>query len=207
MASSSKVVPWDTSLNVGGCKCCVDHNRKNWCQSRLPHLQYPWFCSSRRLPTWKLLTSQGSLDEKLGETNSAIATTCLKDSMVKHFPEQNPLEEMMHGSLFISTEPILFEMARSATFEEYDSEEILHFCEDEWSSSLSAEFEPLPAGPNYVVLYHDRDSTMIFHDKSLDGEFVVQGILWGTESGIWRKGFHRWAWELQSGNTTKTMLI
>ena len=84
---------------------------------------------------------------------------------------------MMHGSLFISTEPILFEMARSATFEEYDSEEILHFCEDERSSSLSAEFEPLPAGPDYVVLDHDRNSTMIFHDKSLDGEFMVQGIL------------------------------
>ena len=153
------------------------------------------------------VVSQEGLDEKLRETAFATTTSCLENSMARHFLEQNPLEEMMHGSLFISTEPILFEMARSDTFEEYDSEEILHFCEDEWSSSLSAEFEPLPAGPDYVVLDHDRDSTMIVHDKSLDGEFMVQEILWGTESGIWRKGFHRWAWELQSGNTTKTMLI
>ena len=61
--------------------------------------------------------SQGSLDEKLREPASATTTSCLEDSMAMHFPKQYPLEEMMHGSLFISTEPILFEMARSATFE------------------------------------------------------------------------------------------
>ena len=52
----------------------------------------------------------------------------------------------------------------------YDLKKILHFCEDEQSSSLSTEFEPLPAGPDYVVLDHDPDSTMIFHDKSLEME-------------------------------------
>ena len=31
-----------------------------------------------------------------------------------------------------------------------------------------SEFEPLPSGPEEVVLDHDRDSTMISHDESLD---------------------------------------
>ena len=31
-----------------------------------------------------------------------------------------------------------------------------------------SEFEPLPSGPKKVVLDHDRDSTMLSHDKSLD---------------------------------------
>ena len=51
--------------------------------------------------------------------------------MAKHFPEPNLLKEMMHESLFISSESILFEVAKSATSEENNSEEILHFCEDE----------------------------------------------------------------------------
>jgi hypothetical protein len=38
---------------------------------------------------------------------------------------------MMHISPFVSSEPILFEVAKSATPEEYDSEEILHLREDE----------------------------------------------------------------------------
>ena len=41
-------------------------------------------------------------------------------------------------------------------------------CEDERSSSLLSEFEPLSSGPKDVVLDHDRDSTMISHDESLD---------------------------------------
>jgi hypothetical protein len=90
--------------------------------------------------------------------------------MVKHFPELNPLKEMVHKSPFMSSEPIFLEMAGNAIFEEYDSNEILHFCEDERSSSLLSKFEPLPSGPEKVVLDHDRDSTMISHDESLEME-------------------------------------
>ena len=39
-------------------------------------------------PFEKLLTSQGSLDKKLRKTASATATSCLENSMVKHFPSQ-----------------------------------------------------------------------------------------------------------------------
>ena len=67
----------------------------------------------------------------------------------------------MHESPFTSSKPILFEVAKSATSEENNSEEILRFCEDERSSSLLSEFEPLSSGPKDVVLNHDRDSTMI----------------------------------------------
>jgi len=71
----------------------------------------------------------------------------------------------MHTSPFISSEPILLESS-----EEYDMEDSLHSCEDERSSSSLTEFEPLPAGPDYVVLNHDRESTSSFHDESLEME-------------------------------------
>ena len=76
----------------------------------------------------------------------------------------------MHESPFIPSESILFEVAKSATSEEYDSKITLHFCEDERLLSPLSEFEPLPSGPEEVVLDHDRDSTMISHDESLEME-------------------------------------
>ena len=88
--------------------------------------------------------------------------------MAKPLPKQNSLEEKEHTYPFVSSEPVLLEVAKS--FEEYDSEDSLHFCEDERSSSPSNEFEPLPACLQYVVLDLDRDTTMIFHDASLEME-------------------------------------
>src|SRR5688572_18034356 len=70
--------------------------------------------------------------------------------------------------MFVSFELVLFEVAKPATPEEYDSKEILHLCEDERSSSPSIKFEPLPASPEYVVLDHDRDPTNISDNESLD---------------------------------------
>jgi hypothetical protein len=83
---------------------------------------------------------------------------------------------MMHVSPFISFEPVLFKVTESTISKEYDSEETLHRCEDERSSSPSIEFEPLPASLKYVALDHDRDSTMISQDDSLEME-----NLWATE--------------------------
>jgi len=97
-------------------------------------------------PFEKLLISHRNLDKKLRKTASATVS-CLENSMAKHFPEPNPLDEMMHESPFIPSESILFEVAKSATSEENNSEEILHFCEDERSLSLLNEFEPLSSGP------------------------------------------------------------
>ena len=74
----------------------------------------------------------------------------------------------MHTSPFVSSDPVLLEDVESS--EEYDSKDSLHFCEDERSSSPSIECEPLPAGPEYVVLDLYRDTTMSFHDKSLEME-------------------------------------
>ena len=59
------------------------------------------------LPLEKLLASHGSLDEKLRETGFATATPCLENFLAKPLPEQNTLEEMMHTSPFISSEPVL----------------------------------------------------------------------------------------------------
>jgi hypothetical protein len=72
----------------------------------------------------KLLdASQGSLDEKFREAASTTAISCLENPMAKPLPKQKPLKKMMHVSPFVSSEPILFEVAESATLEEYDSEE------------------------------------------------------------------------------------
>ena len=75
--------------------------------------------------------------------------------MAKHFPESNPLKEMMHESPFVPSESILSEVAKSAASEEHDSDVTLHFCVDKRSLSLLSEFEPLPSGPKKVVLDHD----------------------------------------------------
>jgi len=85
-------------------------------------------------PFEKLLVSQGSLDEMLRKTASATATSCLENPMAKQLPKPSLLKEIVHESPFISSEPILFEMVGTAISEEYDSNEILHFCEDERTS-------------------------------------------------------------------------
>ena len=75
---------------------------------------------------------------------------------------------MMQTSPFISSEPVLLGVLESS--EEYNFEGSLHSCEDEGSSSSSTEFEILIAGPEYVILDHDRESTASFHDESLEIE-------------------------------------
>ena len=69
------------------------------------------------LPLEKLLASHGSLDEKHWETSPATATPYLENLLAKPLPERNPLEEMMHTSPSISSEPILFGVLESS--EEY----------------------------------------------------------------------------------------
>ena len=78
-------------------------------------------------PLENSLTSlQGSLAELPRETAFATATSCLENLLAKPLPEQNPLEEMMHTSPFIPSEPVLLGVLESS--EEYDSEDSLHFC-------------------------------------------------------------------------------
>ena len=45
------------------------------------------------------------------------------------------------------------------------------------TSSSSIEFEPLPSSPHCVVLDHDRDTTMIFHDEPLERKTIGLGNL------------------------------
>jgi hypothetical protein len=113
-------------------------------------------------------TPLGNLYEKLGKLTSA--TPCLENPLAKPFPKQKPLEEMMHVPPFISLEPVLFKVIESATSKEYVSGETFHLSEGEQSSSSSIKFKPLLTGLHYVVLDHDRDTTMIFHDESLEIE-------------------------------------
>ena len=101
-----------------------------------------------------LTSHHGSLAKLLKETASATATPCLETLLAKPLPKQNSLEEMMHASPFVSSKHVLFEVAKSSTSKEYDSE-VLHHCEYKRSSSLSIDFEPLPAGPEYAILDYD----------------------------------------------------
>ena len=72
-----------------------------------------------------LTSHQGSLAKLLRETSFATATPHLENLLAKPLPEQNPLEEMMHTSPFISSEPVPFGVLESS--KEYDSEDSLHF--------------------------------------------------------------------------------
>jgi hypothetical protein len=58
-------------------------------------------------------TPLGNLYEKLRKMTSA--TPCLENPLGKLFPKQNPLEEMMRLSSYVSFEPILFEVVEFAT--------------------------------------------------------------------------------------------
>ena len=54
-----------------------------------------------------LTSHQGRLTGLLRETAFATTTPNLENLLAKPLPEQNPLEEMMHTSPFISSEPVL----------------------------------------------------------------------------------------------------
>jgi hypothetical protein len=103
-------------------------------------------------PLDKLLDkSQGSLDHKFMESASATPGPPLAKPLLK----QNPLEEMMHISLFASSKLVLIKVIDFPTPHENDSEDSLHLCDGEQSSSLSTEFEPLPASLYLVAFDHD----------------------------------------------------
>jgi hypothetical protein len=119
-------------------------------------------------PVEKLLdSSRGSQDENLREASSAIIPLFSKNSMEKRLPKQNPLNEMRCVSLFTSSKPVFIEVVEFSTPQEYDSEDPLHLCEGERSSSPSTEFELLPIGPYHVDLDLARESTLILVDESM----------------------------------------
>ena len=102
----------------GGRKCCAANLRRNRGAPRPSYLRRPRFDLLIGHPLEISLTSlQGSLAELLRETAFATATPCLEKFLAKPLPEQNPLEETMHTSPFVSSEPVLLEVESS---EEYD---------------------------------------------------------------------------------------
>jgi hypothetical protein len=77
---------------------------------------------------------------------------------------------MMHVSPFALSEPVLTELVEFSTSQEYDSEDPLHLCEDEWSSSPLIEFKTLPTGLYHVVFDRGRESTLLIIDAYLEME-------------------------------------
>ena len=81
-----------------------------------------------------------------------------------------PIEEVKVILLLDSPESLLGKVAQKFIEKEDDPAEPVDIYEFKIPHRPPIEFEPLPAGPDYVVLDHDPDSTMIFHDKSLEME-------------------------------------
>jgi len=117
----------------------------------------------------------------LRENASATATPCLENSLAKLLPEQNPFEKMMHTSPFVSSEPVLLEVAKSS--EECNLEDTLHFCEDERSSLSSIEFGPPSSGLEYVVLNDDL-STMHLLRWRTNRPWSMRRRLWSPKRMI-----------------------
>jgi hypothetical protein len=59
--------------------------------------------------------SRGSLDKKFREAVWATTPLFPENSMVTSLPKQNPFEEMMRASSFVSSEPVLTELVEFST--------------------------------------------------------------------------------------------
>jgi len=84
--------------------------------------------------------------------------------------DSNPIEEVKGILLVDSPESLLEKDAERFIEEKDDSVEPVDISEFEAPPRPPIEFEPLPSGPEKVVLDHDRDSTMLSHDESLEME-------------------------------------
>jgi hypothetical protein len=79
--------------------------------------------------------SQGSIDHKLRESDFATSITGPGPALANPCPKKDPLKERVHVSSFVSSESVLIEVVGFLTPHENDSEDSLHFCEGERSSS------------------------------------------------------------------------
>ena len=84
--------------------------------------------------------------------------------------DTEPIEEVKGILLVDSLESLLEKDAERFIEEEDDSVEPIDISEFETSPRPPIEFEPLPSGPEKVVLNHDQDPTTISHDESLEME-------------------------------------
>ena len=83
--------------------------------------------------------------------------------------DSEPIEQVKGILLVDSPESLLKKDAERFIEEEDDSVEPVDISEFETPPIPPIEFEPHPSGPE-KVLDHDRDSTMISHDESLEME-------------------------------------
>jgi hypothetical protein len=86
----------------------------------------------------------GSLDHKLRESASTTSIIDLGPLLVKPFPNQDPVEKLMHVSPLASPEPVLIEVVDFSSPQKNDSEDAIHFCEGERSPSLSTGLSLFP---------------------------------------------------------------
>jgi hypothetical protein len=80
----------------------------------------------------------------------------------------------MHVSLFVSSNPILFEVAGPPAAKEYDSEETLHFCEDERSSSPRLSWSVFSLARIMTMIENQHQSSMMNLLRWEHGSFILE---------------------------------
>jgi len=122
-------------------------------------------------PIEKLLMdalTQRKLDVHLGKEISSAKIAIATNSMVEPSLDYEPFVEVKGILLVDSPESLLGKVAEKFIEKEDDPAEPIDISKFEIPHKPPIEFEPLPAGPEYVVLDHDRDSTMIIQNNSLE---------------------------------------
>ena len=113
--------------------------------------------------------TQGKIDVRLGKDTFSIQIARAANSMADPSLKYEPIEEVKGVFPVDSPESLLEKYAERFIEEEDDSVEPVDISEFETPPIPPIEFEPHPSGPE-KVLDHDRDSTMISHDESLEME-------------------------------------
>ena len=114
--------------------------------------------------------TQNKLEVHLGKETISVQIAKSTNSMTEPSLDSEPIEEVKGILLVDSPESLLEKDAERFIEEEDDYVEPVDISKFETPPRPPIEFEPLPSGPEKVVLDHDQDPTTISHDESLEME-------------------------------------
>jgi len=124
-------------------------------------------------PIEKFLTNaptQIKLEVHLGKETISVQIAKSTNSMTEPSLDTEPIEEVKGILLVDSLESLLEKDVEEFIKEDDVPAEPVYISEFKTPPRPPIEFEPLPSGPEKVVLDHDRDPTTISHDESLEME-------------------------------------
>ena len=123
-------------------------------------------------PIEKFLTNAPTQKLEVHPEKETISVQIAKatNSMTEPSLDSEPIEGVKRILLVDSPESLLEKDVEEFIKEDDEPAEPVYISEFKTSPRPPIEFEPLPSGPEKVVLDHDRDSTMISNDESLEME-------------------------------------